>query len=65
MAGDGDAGITFRRGAEQVLADVSEYIVDHPCAALEQIADSIREAQGGTSVRLSLPPCLLPVPLLS
>ena len=65
VAGDGDAGITFRRGAEQVLADVSEYIVDHPCAALEQIADSIREAQGGTSVRLSLPPCLLPVPLLS
>ena len=65
VAGDGDAGITFRRGAEQVLADVSDYIVDHPCAALEQIADSIREAQGGTSVRLSLPPCLLPVPLLS
>ena len=60
VAGDGDAGITFRRGAEQVLADVSDYIVDHPCAALEQIADSIREAQGGTSVRRpasSLPPC--------
>ena len=53
VAGDGDAGITFRRGAEQVLKDVSSYIVDHPCAALEQIADSIREAQGGTSVHLS------------
>ena len=49
ICGDGDAGITFRRGAERVLADAPGYTTAAPATALDELADSIREAQGGTS----------------
>lgn len=47
--GDGDLGISMRRGSEAIEAHFSEIVFDHPQAALRTLAAIIRESMGGTS----------------
>ena len=50
IVGDGDCGLTFKRGAEAVLEDVSTYDVDGlPSTLCMQVGDSIRKSMGGSS----------------
>uniref|UniRef100_A0A7S4NKK8 DhaL domain-containing protein n=1 Tax=Guillardia theta TaxID=55529 RepID=A0A7S4NKK8_GUITH len=46
--GDGDCGVTMRRGAEQVLADLAGYPEEEE-GVLSAVASSINESMGGTS----------------
>lgn len=49
VAGDGDCGITFKRGAKQVAASVTSYPLNDDAATFGAIADSISASMGGTS----------------
>lgn len=48
IAGDGDCGLTMKRGAEKVLSDLDTYQLANPACLLGQLADSIG-TMGGTS----------------
>jgi len=48
ICGDGDCGIVMKKGAQRVLADVSEYS-DDSAAFCDSLATSIGSAMGGTS----------------
>ena len=50
VAGDGDCGITAKRGAEKVLADcAAHYPLDDPSDTMAALADSVSASMGGTS----------------
>jgi len=49
IAGDGDCGITFQRGAEKILSSVDSYPVSSAEATLEAIATDVSASMGGTS----------------
>merc|ERR1740130_426945 len=49
IAGDGDCGITFRRGAEKIIASLDSYQVSSAEATLEALATDISASMGGTS----------------
>lgn len=50
IAGDGDCGITAKRGGEQILKDcTSHYPLDDGSATLLALADSVSSSMGGTS----------------
>ena len=50
--GDGDAGMTFKRGADRIVADAGKDLYASECDAAAvwmKLADGIRESMGGTS----------------
>ena len=47
--GDGDCGITVRKGAEALLNSVDNYPLDDVSALARAIGDTIRQSMGGTS----------------
>ena len=47
--GDGDCGITVRKGAEALLSSVDNYPLDDVSALARAIGDTIRHSMGGTS----------------
>ena len=47
--GDGDLGISMKRGALAVLEDLPRYDLSDPAATIEGIAGTLRRALGGTS----------------
>ena len=50
--GDGDAGMTFKRGADRIVADAGKDLYSSECdtaAVWMKLADGIRESMGGTS----------------
>lgn len=49
VAGDGDCGITFQRGAKEVFAKVEGYPLSSGAATFGAVADSISASMGGTS----------------
>jgi dihydroxyacetone kinase len=49
IVGDGDCGLTLKRGAEQVLKDVAAYDCRDSAGALCAISTSLRTAMGGSS----------------
>jgi hypothetical protein len=42
VAGDGDCGLTMKRGAQTVRDDMEAYALLHPAVLLGQLADSVR-----------------------
>lgn len=49
VAGDGDCGITFQRGAKEVAGKISSYPLSSGAATFGALADSISASMGGTS----------------
>lgn len=51
VVGDGDCGMTFKRGAKQVLSSLEERRLptNHPVLFFESLADEISSSMGGTS----------------
>ncbi|CAD7699261.1 unnamed protein product [Ostreobium quekettii] len=50
QAGDGDCGLTMRKGAEAIKADMAGcYALNDPRATTQQLAASVRRSMGGTS----------------
>mmetsp|Transcript_275 Transcript_275/g.371 ORF Transcript_275/g.371 Transcript_275/m.371 type:complete len:581 (+) Transcript_275:64-1806(+) len=47
IVGDGDCGITMKRGADKVLA--GNIIMDHPVGFFASLADAVSASMGGTS----------------
>ncbi|MDB5683141.1 MAG: dak [Sphingomonas bacterium] len=47
--GDGDLGISMRRGANAIEAQIADIAFDHPQSALRVMAGIVRETVGGTS----------------
>ena len=48
-AGDGDLGASLARGARALEDDLPRYDLDHPAAALEAMAGTVRRSAGGSS----------------
>lgn len=51
IVGDGDAGITMKRGATEVLdrIDKGTIALDHPVSVFADMADAVSDSMGGTS----------------
>jgi dihydroxyacetone kinase len=51
IVGDGDCGITMRRGAVEVLDQINKktILVDHPVPMFSSLADAVSKSMGGTS----------------
>lgn len=51
IVGDGDAGITMKRGATAIMERINEGAIalDHPATLFADIADAISDSMGGTS----------------
>mmetsp|Transcript_17901 Transcript_17901/g.35349 ORF Transcript_17901/g.35349 Transcript_17901/m.35349 type:complete len:607 (+) Transcript_17901:51-1871(+) len=49
VAGDGDCGITFQRGAKAILEAAPKYPLSNPSKLCAAIADTISGSMGGTS----------------
>jgi dihydroxyacetone kinase len=51
IVGDGDCGITMKRGAVEVLGQLSDGTlpVDHPVSLFSALADAVSKSMGGTS----------------
>jgi dihydroxyacetone kinase len=50
IVGDGDCGITMKRGATQVLSVVEDSkVADHPVTLFSALADAVSASMGGTS----------------
>jgi dihydroxyacetone kinase len=49
IVGDGDCGITFKRGALAILEDLESYPVDSPSMLCSALGNSVRKSMGGSS----------------
>jgi dihydroxyacetone kinase len=51
LVGDGDAGITMKRGATEVLDRINKGTIamDHPVSVFADMADAVSDSMGGTS----------------